>query len=145
VLTTTNAAGTNGLTCLPKHGGARNSKFLSPTSLNFSERTLNALTSGLSSFLKPTLIKYYKLKQKIIRLGIDLVLIDQQSVKKRSLHLMEVRKRDGRQFISVNKFLKESHVVTSLAKERASFLKTNDSNNISLFGTPDSHHCCSIA
>ncbi|RVE43287.1 hypothetical protein evm_012046 [Chilo suppressalis] len=28
VLTTANAAGTNGLTCLPKHGGARDSKFL---------------------------------------------------------------------------------------------------------------------
>jgi hypothetical protein len=27
VLTTANAAGTNSLTCLPKHGGARNSKF----------------------------------------------------------------------------------------------------------------------
>jgi hypothetical protein len=29
VLTTANAAGTNGLTCLPKHGGARDNKFLS--------------------------------------------------------------------------------------------------------------------
>jgi hypothetical protein len=28
VLTTTNAGGTNGLTCLPKHGGVRNNKFL---------------------------------------------------------------------------------------------------------------------
>ncbi|RVE52231.1 hypothetical protein evm_003150 [Chilo suppressalis] len=28
VLTTADAAGTNGLTCLPKHGGARDSKFL---------------------------------------------------------------------------------------------------------------------
>ncbi|RVE52859.1 hypothetical protein evm_002516 [Chilo suppressalis] len=28
VLTTADAAGTNGLTCLPKHGGSRNSKFL---------------------------------------------------------------------------------------------------------------------
>jgi hypothetical protein len=28
VLTTANAAGTNGLTCLPKHGGARNNKFM---------------------------------------------------------------------------------------------------------------------
>jgi hypothetical protein len=27
-LTTANAAGTNGLTCLPKHGGARDNKFL---------------------------------------------------------------------------------------------------------------------
>ncbi|RVE46097.1 hypothetical protein evm_009261 [Chilo suppressalis] len=30
VLTTADAAGTNGLTCLPKHGGARDSKCLSP-------------------------------------------------------------------------------------------------------------------
>jgi hypothetical protein len=28
VLTTANAAGTTGLTCLPKHGGARENKFL---------------------------------------------------------------------------------------------------------------------
>jgi hypothetical protein len=28
VLTTANAAGTNGLTCLPKHGGAQDNKFL---------------------------------------------------------------------------------------------------------------------
>jgi hypothetical protein len=28
VLTTENAAGTNGLTCLPKHGGAHDNKFL---------------------------------------------------------------------------------------------------------------------
>jgi hypothetical protein len=28
VLTTSNAAGTNGLTCLPKHGGARDNKFM---------------------------------------------------------------------------------------------------------------------
>jgi hypothetical protein len=28
VLTTANAAGTNGLTCLPKHGGARDDKVL---------------------------------------------------------------------------------------------------------------------
>jgi hypothetical protein len=30
VLTTANAAGTNGLTCLPKHGGSRDNKFWSP-------------------------------------------------------------------------------------------------------------------
>jgi hypothetical protein len=46
-------------------------------------------------------------------------------------------KKNGRPFIywRVNKFLKESHEVTHLAKERASFLKIND---ISLFGVPDS-------
>jgi hypothetical protein len=31
------------------------------------------------------------------------------------------------------------------AKERAPFLKANDINDISFFGTPDCHHCCSIA
>jgi hypothetical protein len=41
-----------------------------------------------------------------------------------------------------NKSLKESHVVTRLAKKRVSFLKINE---ISFFGTPDWHHCCSIA
>jgi hypothetical protein len=30
VLTTANAAGTNGLTCLPKHGEARDNKLWSP-------------------------------------------------------------------------------------------------------------------
>jgi hypothetical protein len=30
VLTTANTAGTNGLTCLPKHGGVRDKKFWSP-------------------------------------------------------------------------------------------------------------------
>jgi hypothetical protein len=37
---------------------------------------------------------------------------------------------------------KESHIVTRLAKERTSFLNINDN---SFFGTPDCHHCCSIA
>jgi hypothetical protein len=32
-----------------------------------------------------------------------------------------------------------------LAQARASFLKVNDINDISFFGTPDCHHCCSIA
>jgi hypothetical protein len=33
----------------------------------------------------------------------------------------------------------------TLTKERAFFLKVNDINDISFFGTPDCHHCCSIA
>jgi hypothetical protein len=41
----------------------------------------------------------------------------------------------------VNKFLKVSHIVTRLAKERASFLNIYD---ISFLGTPGCHHCCSI-
>jgi hypothetical protein len=40
---------------------------------------------------------------------------------------------------------KESQVVTRITKERASFLKVNDINDILFFETPDCHHCCSIA
>jgi hypothetical protein len=40
VLTTANAAGTNGLTCLPKHEGVRDNKFLvTHPLLNFRDRT----------------------------------------------------------------------------------------------------------
>jgi hypothetical protein len=45
-------------------------------------------------------------------------------------------------YCRVKKFLKESHLVTRFAKERALFLKLND---IPFFGTPDCQHCCSIA
>jgi hypothetical protein len=65
-----------------------------------------------------------------IVLCIDLVLIDQQSVGKRSLHLMSTvneKKRWTTIYWRVNRFLKESHVVTR------SFLKINDINNISFF------------
>jgi hypothetical protein len=75
---------------------------------------------------------------------LTLVLIDQQSVGKRTLHLMDTvnaKKRWTTIYWRVNKFLKESHVVPRLAKERASVLKIND---ISFFGTPDWHHFCSI-
>jgi hypothetical protein len=78
---------------------------------------------------------------------IDLVLIDQQSVGKRSLHLMDTinaKKRWTNIYSRVNKFLKKSHIVTRLAKERASFLKINDIIVFSFFGTPDCHHCCSM-
>jgi hypothetical protein len=50
----------------------------------------------------------------------DLVLIDQQSVGKRSLPLMDTinaKKRWTTIYWRVNKFLKESHTVTRLAKE----------------------------
>jgi hypothetical protein len=43
------------------------------------------------------------------------------------------------------KFLTESHKVTRLAIERASFLNMNDINDISFFETSDYYHCCSIA
>jgi molybdopterin-guanine dinucleotide biosynthesis protein A len=55
-----------------------------------------------------------------------------------------MRKRDERPK-RVNKFLKESHIVTRLAKEQASFFNINDINDISFFRTPDCHHCYSIA
>jgi hypothetical protein len=60
---------------------------------------------------------------------VDLVVIDQQSVGKRSFHLMETvnaKKIWTTIYWCVNKFLKKSHIVTRLAKERASFLKIND-------------------
>jgi hypothetical protein len=56
VLTSANAAGTNGLTCHPKHGGARENKFLgthpmtdwwlTDKLLSFHDRRLSALTAG---------------------------------------------------------------------------------------------------
>jgi hypothetical protein len=56
LLTIANATGTNGLTCLPKHGGARDNKFWSPilwlaieTVLSFRDRTPSALTARPSS------------------------------------------------------------------------------------------------
>jgi hypothetical protein len=64
-----------------------------------------------------------------IILPIDLVLIDQQSVGKRSLHLMDTvnaKKRWTTIYCRVNKFLKEGHIVTKHAKERVSLLKIND-------------------
>jgi hypothetical protein len=60
---------------------------------------------------------------------IDLVLIDQQRVGKRRLHLMDTvnaKKRWTTIYWQVNKFLKESHVV--FAKERVSLLRMNDIN-----------------
>jgi hypothetical protein len=45
----------------------------------------------------------------------------------------------------VNKFLKESNVVTDPAQERVSFLIINDINDISSFRTLECHHYCSMA
>jgi hypothetical protein len=89
---------------------------------------------------------YLSLNVKSVRL-IDLVLKDQQSVGKKSLHLMDTvnaKKRWTTIYFCVNKFLKESHIVTRHRKERASFLKINDIIDISFFETPHCHHCCSI-
>jgi hypothetical protein len=47
--------------------------------------------------------------------------------------------------LACQQFLTESHKVTHLGNERPSFLDMNDINDISIFGTPDCHHCCSIA
>jgi hypothetical protein len=64
VVTTANAAGTNGFACLPKHGGARDSKFcsyipwLTFADVSFSYHTPNALTAG------PTYKAYYLLNIK---------------------------------------------------------------------------------
>jgi hypothetical protein len=72
--------------------------------------------------------------------------INRPSVGKRSLHLMDTvnaKKRWTTIYWRVNKFLKESHIVTRFAKELVSFLKLNDINDISFFGTSDCHHCCS--
>jgi hypothetical protein len=55
-------------------------------------------------------------------------------VGKRSLYLMDIvnaKKRWMTIYWRVNKFLKQCHIVTRLAKERVSFLKINDINDIS--------------
>jgi hypothetical protein len=81
-------------------------------------------------------------------LTIDLELVDQQSVGKRSLGLMDTvnaKKRWTTIHWRDNNFYKESHIVTHYAKERVSFLNLNDINDISFCGTSDCHHCCSIA
>jgi hypothetical protein len=47
--------------------------------------------------------------------------------------------------LACQQFLTESHIVTHLANERASFLNMNDINDISFFGTSDCYHSCYIA
>jgi hypothetical protein len=62
----------------------------------------------------------------------DLVLIDSQSVGKRTHDLMDTvnaKKRWKTIYWRVNKLLKVSHKVASVVKERASFLKINDIND----------------
>jgi hypothetical protein len=71
------------------------------------------------------LLSNYCVISLIIVLPIDIVLIDQESVGKRSLQLMDTvnaKKRWTTIYWCVNKFFKESHIVTRIAKERASFL-----------------------
>jgi hypothetical protein len=68
---------------------------------------------------------------------IDLVLIGQQTVEKRSLHLMDTvnaKKRWTTIYWRVSKFLEKCHIVTQVAKERAPFVKINNINDISFLG-----------
>jgi hypothetical protein len=61
---------------------------------------------------------------------IDLVLIDQQTVGKRRLHLtVNVKNKWTTNYWRENKFLKD--IVTVFGTERVSFLKINDTNEIS--------------
>jgi hypothetical protein len=79
----------------------------------------------------------------------DLVLLDQQSVGKGSLRMMDTvnaKKRRTTIYWRVNNFEKEPHSVPRCLKSASLlFLKINDINNITVFGTPDSHHSGSIA
>jgi hypothetical protein len=70
MLTSANAAGTNSLTCLPKHGGARDNKFWTPINdwrlrslHSFRVQTLSALTARPSSpsrYTGPILVYVFK-------------------------------------------------------------------------------------
>jgi hypothetical protein len=63
--------------------------------------------------------------------GIDLVLIDQQSVGKRSLHLVDtVNAKKKRPFTGVLTIFDREPNIAHPAKEQASFLKINDINDI---------------
>jgi hypothetical protein len=57
----------------------------------------------------------------------------------------QCEKEKDNHLLVCQQFLKESHAVTRLANERASFLKINDINDISFFGTSYCQHRCSIA
>jgi hypothetical protein len=46
--------------------------------------------------------------------------------------------------LACQQFLTESHIVTRLANEQASYLNINDINDISFFGMSDCYHFCSI-
>jgi hypothetical protein len=56
-----------------------------------------------------------------------------------------MQKRDGGQFSGVSIIFEIVPHSARLAVEKASFLKIKDINDISFFGTPYCHHCCSIA
>jgi hypothetical protein len=91
---------------------------------------LRLLTIDIYRFFKRNLVISYFLLPNLLwprlcpchRLSIN----DQQSVGKRSQHLMDTvnaKKRWTTIYWRVNKLLKESRIVTRLAKERALFLK----------------------
>jgi hypothetical protein len=79
--------------------------------------------------------------------NIDLVLIDQQSVGKRSLHLMDTvnAKKRWATYLACQQSLERESQSDRPAIDRASCLKIKGIHDISCFGTPDCHHCCSIA
>jgi hypothetical protein len=67
--------------------------------------------------------------------------MDQQSVGKRSFHLMDTvngKKEMNDYLLACQQFLTESHIVTRFANERALFLEMNDINDICFFVTSDS-------
>jgi hypothetical protein len=76
---------------------------------------------------------------------IDLVLIDLGKDKSPSDRYCQSEKEMDDHLLACQQFLKECHIVTHRAKERASVLNINAINDISFFGTSDCHHCCSIA
>jgi hypothetical protein len=76
---------------------------------------------------------------------IYLVLLDQQSEGENTPPdgPCQCQKEMDVHLLACQQFLRESHIVTHLANERASFLNMNDINDIKFFGTSDCYHCCS--
>jgi hypothetical protein len=56
-----------------------------------------------------------------------------------------MQKRDDDHLLACQQIFEKVPRNDTLAKERASFLKVNDINDISFLGTPNCHNCCSIA
>jgi hypothetical protein len=79
-----------------------------------------------------------------MQIGLSIYRPTNRGKEKSPFDSVNAKKRWTTIYWCVNKF-KESHIVTRRDKERPSFLKINDINAISFFGTPDCHHCCSIA
>jgi hypothetical protein len=89
--------------------------------INFNMNTLPLQTNKMTSSCQNILSRY---GQQYVTF-IDLVLIDQQSVGKRSLLVMDTVNAEKRWTIiywRINKSLKESHIMARLDKKRVSFL-----------------------